>query len=147
MVFGKSGLWRGLSFVLERALLLVHTADDNAHRDPEVVLLLLAEKGEPGPGLQVVGLEPQCETWTDFVIEAATGHQRPAGADFRFSNTFRGSLAADTLMSVHKLAKWGPIFILAAGKIRRRKNMCPLRPRLERRTRRTKTPPSCAMRP
>src|SRR5258708_27431970 len=138
MVFGKSGLWRGLSFVLERALLLVHTADDNAHRDPEVVLLLLAEKGEPGPGLQVVGLEPQCETWTDFVIEAATGHQRPAGADFRFSNTFRGSLAADTLMSVHKLAKWGPIFILAAGKIVAPKKVLLPRRRIECGSRRTK---------
>src|SRR5260221_10072715 len=123
MVFGKSGLWRGLSFVLERALLLVHTADDNAHRDPEVVLLLLAEKGEPGAGLQVVGLEPQCETRTDFVVEAATSHQRPAGTDFRFSNAFSGSFAADTLMSEHKLAKRSPAFILAAGKIRARKNI------------------------
>src|SRR5258708_12309949 len=142
MVFGKSGLWRGLSFVLERALLLVHTADDNAHRDPEVVLLLLAEKGEPGAGLQVVGLEPQCETRTDFVVEAATSHQRPAGTDFRFSNAFSGSLAAHTLMSEHKLAKRSPAFILAAGKLRAAKNVLLPRRRIEFGARRTKHTPN-----
>src|SRR5258708_39242743 len=118
MVFGKSGLWRGLSFVLERALLLMHTADDNAHRDPEVVLLLLAEKGEPGAGLQVVGLEPECETRTDFVVEAATSHQRRAGTDFRFSNAVSGSVAADTLMSEPQVAKPSPAVRLAAGQER-----------------------------
>src|SRR5258708_29472394 len=141
MVFGKSGLWRGLSFVLERALLLVHTADDNAHRDPEVVLLLLAEKGEPGAGLQVVGLEPQCETRTDFVVEAATSHQRPAGTDFRFGNAFSGSFAADTLMSEHKLAKRSPAFILAAGKMRAQKKVLLPRPRIECGSPKTKTTP------
>src|SRR5260221_2802015 len=146
MVFGKSGLWRGLSFVLERALLLVHTADDNAKRDPAVVLLLLAEKGEPGAGLQVVGLEPQCETRTDFVVEAATSHQRPAGTDFRFSNAFSGSFAADTLMSEHKLAKRSPAFILAAGKMRAQKKVLLPRRRLESGSPKTKPTASPKMR-
>src|SRR5208282_2959996 len=53
-----SGLRFGLSFVLKRAPLLVHIAENNAHREPEVVLLLLAGNRKSGSGLQVIGLEP-----------------------------------------------------------------------------------------
>src|SRR6266404_2129759 len=138
----QTGLRFGLSFFLERALLFVHTADDNSHREAEVVLRFLAEKRERGAGPQIVGLEAQCEARIDLEVEAAPSHKRPAGTDFRFRNAFSGSLAADTLMSVQELAKRGPMFILATGELRAEKNVVFSRRRVECDTRGAKLPAS-----
>src|ERR1017187_9164261 len=119
-----SALRFGPSFVLERALLLVHIAENKAHREPEVVLLLFAETRKRGAGLQVIGLESHCETPTDLAVEAGARHYRPASADFRDERSrLRGRHAACALVPVQQFGKRRPASILAAEQLHAEKKV------------------------
>src|SRR5208282_2402974 len=123
---------------LKRALLPVHMADDNAHREPEVVLFLFGFTRKRGAGLQVIGLQPHRETLIDFAVEPPAGHQRPARADFGYQGTssHRSRHAARALMPVQEFAKRRPAFVLAAGKLKAKKKVVLARRHIERGRRR-----------